>query len=108
MPTTDEASERLVDKANGLLDTALDELNDMIQAGSEDTKLTAMRALMPMLRERMQGEEESEVITRLRETQAEFFAEVRDYLISDHLVIDNLPADGPPVVAVPEEDGTTE
>lgn len=104
----DAASDRLVDKTNKLLDTALAELEDMIAVGTEDSKLTAIRALMPMLREKMQGEEESEVITHLRETQAEFFAEVREYLISDHLVIEDLPHDEPPtsptVIAIPDDE----
>ena len=87
--------DRIVDKANQLLDTALEELQDMIVGGTDDSKLIAVRALMPMLKEKMQGEEESEMVTKLRETQAEFFAEVREYLIADHLVIEDLPSDTP-------------
>lgn len=83
-------SDKVAQDGDKLLRIAMRKLHEDLVNGNPAEQQGAVKNLMPILRERMQSEEESEVLVKMRLELDEFFSELRAEMIAGKVMVDEL------------------
>lgn len=98
----DAASDETRAAVDRFIESALDEASYILQNGTPEVKAALFKSIMPLLQRRLEGESESEQLSKVKAAQNALMAELRDSLIpSRKFAAPDLPI--PEDTDIPEE-----